>query len=182
MHDITAGNLRSAYSGESQAHLRYKIWGARAEKDEYPNVARLFRAISHAEEVHGTHHFNELRAEKGAFMMVAVAPFGLGDTSQNLQGAIDGETFEVNEMYPTYLETAKFQGEKGAELSFHYAYTVEKTHLAMFQKAKRAVDLRRDVELGPVRICNVCGYTVEGDIPDKCPLCGVGKEMFLSFA
>jgi rubrerythrin len=50
-----------------------------------------------------------------------MAVFGLGSTSQNLQGGINGETFEITEMYPTYIEMAKFQGEKGAELSFHYA-------------------------------------------------------------
>jgi rubrerythrin len=182
MHDMTASNLRSAYGGESMAHMRYKIWGVKAEQDGYPNVARLFRAISHAEQVHATNHFTQLRNEVGDFMVASMAPFGLGITSDNLQGGINGETFEINEMYPAYLEVAKFQGERGAELSFHYAYSAEKIHAAMFQEAKQSVDSGRDIELGPVQICEVCGYTHEGDIPDKCPICNAKRDKFRTFA
>jgi rubrerythrin len=84
-------------------------------------------------------------------------------------------------MYPTYLETAKFQGEKGAQQSFYYALSAEKTHAAFFKKAKDAVDSGKDVKLGPMQICTVCGYTVEGDAPDKCPICGSKKEKFRTF-
>ena len=182
MHAMTAGNLRSAYGGESMAHMRYKIWGDTAEEDGFPNVARLFRAVSYAEQVHGTNHFTELRNEVGAFSVNSMAGFGLAGTSENLDGAIAGETFEINEMYPTYLQTAQFQEEKGAERSFHYALSAEKIHAAMYQKAKQAVDSGNDVELGPVQICDNCGYTTEGDVPDKCPICGVGKDKFKTFA
>jgi rubrerythrin len=103
-------------------------------------------------------------------------------TSQNLQGGIDGETYEINEMYPTFLETAKFQVEKGAERSFSYALSSEKTHVAFFQKAKSAVDSGKDVQLGPVQVCTVCGWTYEGDAPDVCPICGAKKDKFRTFA
>ena len=112
-----------------------------------------------------------------------MAVFGLGNTSQNLQGGINGETFEITEMYPTYLEVAKYQKEKGAQQSFHYALSAEKTHAALFQKAKQAIDSgKKDVELGPVQICLVYGWTHEGEIPDKCPVCGGIKEKFQTFA
>jgi rubrerythrin len=179
---MTAANLRSAYGGESMAHMRYKAWGAKAEKDGFPNVARLFRAISYAEQVHATNHFIELKNESGDFLVASGAGFGLGTTSENLQGAINGENFEVDEMYPVYIEGAKLQTEKGARLSFHYAISAEKIHAAMFQEAKQAVDAGKDAELGPVQICEVCGYTHEGNAPDKCPICGAAKNKFKTFA
>jgi len=182
MHEITAANLRNAYGGESMAHMRYRTWGDKAEQDGFPNTARLFRAITFAEQIHANNHFRELKDQVGAFLCASGAIFGLGGTSQNLQGGIDGETFEVNEMYPTYLETAKFQGEKGAQQSFYYALSAEKTHAALFQKAKTAVDSGKDVKLGPVQVCTVCGFTHEGDAPDKCPICGAKKEKFRTFA
>jgi rubrerythrin len=182
MHDMTASLLRSAYGGESMAHMRYIKWGAVADEEGFPNVARLFRAISFAEEVHATSHFVELRNETGAFTVTSAAGFGVGSTSENLEGAIEGELFEINEMYPVYFETAKHQGEKGPGRSFHYALSAEKIHAAMFQEAKQAVDSGRDVELGPVQICDVCGYTTEGDVPDKCPICGVTHERFKTVA
>jgi rubrerythrin len=163
------------------AHLRYKVWAATAEKEGYPNVARLFRAISYAEEVHGGNHFRELAGESGDFLVAAGGGFGLGSSSANLQGAIDGENFEVDEMYPAYKETAASQGEKSAMVSFHYALEAEKIHAVMYRTAKDAVDSGADVELGPVQICSVCGHTVEGDIPGKCPVCAAGPEQFRTF-
>ena len=182
MHDMTAANLRNAYGGESMAHMRYMTWGDKAAEEGFPNVARLFWAITLAEQVHAGNHFRELREQVGGFLCASMAAFGLGTTSQNLQGGIDGETFEINEMYPTYLETAKFQGEKGAQRSFHFALSAEKAHAALFQKAKKAVDSGKDVKLRAVQICTVCGWTQEGDAPDRCPICGAKKEKFRGFA
>ncbi len=182
MHPMTAANLRNAYGGESMAHMRYGVWGDKAEREGFPNTARLFRAIASAETVHAGNHFRELGNEAGDFLCASMAAFGLGTTSQNLQGGINGETFEINEMYPVYLESAKFQEEKGAQRSFQYALAGEKTHAALFQKAKEAVDAGRDVELGPVHVCQVCGWTHEGELPDVCPVCGAKKDKFQTFA
>jgi rubrerythrin len=183
MHAITAANLRNAHGGESMAHMRYMIWGDTAEEEGFANVARLFKAISSAETIHATNHFRELGKAVGDSLCASMAVFGLDSTSQNLQGGIMGETYEVNEMYPTYLETARFQGEKDAERSFYYALSAEKTHAAMFEKAKEAIDSgKQDVPLGPVQICTVCGWTYEGDIPEKCPICGATRQKFQTFA
>jgi rubrerythrin len=161
--------------------MRYKIWADKAEQEGFPNVARMFRAISRAEQAHATGHFKAMAEEAGAFLTPAGGGFGLGETSANLAGAIEGETFEINEMYPAYLEVAKMQGEKGAEKSMGYAISAEKIHAAMYAKAKQAVDSGKDVELGAVHICTYCGHTLEGDLSEKCPICGVKKELYQSF-
>ncbi len=182
MHAMTAGNLRSAHGGESMAHMRYKVWGAKAAADGYPNVARLFRAIAHAEEVHGSNHFAKLRGEAGAFLVASMAGFGLASTSKNLAGAIEGELFEVREMYPAYEKVAGEPGEDGAVETFGYALAAEKIHARMFAKAKKAVDGGNDIELGPVQICTHCGHTAEGQAPRTCPVCGVPRKQFKTFA
>ena len=182
MAAMTADNLRSAHGGESMAHMRYMAWADKAEQEGYPNVARLFRAISFSEQIHATNHFVTLKDVTGAFTVTAGAGFGLGGTSENLQGAIDGENFEVAEMYPAYLEVAKLQGEKGAQRSMTWALEAEKIHAAMYGKAKQAVDAGNDVELGAVQVCGKCGYTHEGDAPDRCPLCGAPRERFREFS
>lgn len=106
----------------------------------------------------------------------------MSTTSENLQGAIDGELFEINEMYPAYLEVAKAQKEKLAEKSITYALEAEKIHARMYQKAKKSVDAGKDVKLGDVCICSVCGHTVEGGAPEKCPICNAVKARFEVFA
>ncbi len=182
MHSITAANLRNAHGGESMAHMRYTVWGDRAREEELPNVARLFRAIASAETIHASNHFRELKEQIGDALCASMAVFGLSSTSQNLQGGINGETYEITEMYPTYLETASCQGEKGAQQSFHYALSAEKEHAAMFKKAKQFVDSGKDAELGAVHVCLVCGWTYEGDLPEVCPICGAKADMFKTFA
>jgi len=167
MRKMTEDNLKTAFAGESQAHMRYLIFANRAEREGFPDVARLFKAISHAEMVHATNHYLMLGMVRGS--------------SDNLQVAIDGETYEVKEMYPVFNAVAKFQKEKGAEQSTSWALQAEKIHASMYQKAKQAVDSKKDIELGPVYICDTCGYTVEGEAPDQCPICGAKKDKFRKF-
>ncbi|SHI47315.1 rubrerythrin family protein [Lutispora thermophila] len=180
-NDMTADFLRSAYGGESMAHMRYLIWGDVADKENMPNIGRLFRAIAYAEQAHATNHFKALKEREGAYSVTAGGVFGLGKTVDNLQGAIDGELHEVEQMYPVYLETAKFQNEKDAEKAFHYALEAEKIHAQLFKKAQDAAKEGKDMEIGPVYICPVCGYTVTDHAPDACPVCGAKKGMFKVF-
>ncbi len=181
MHDMTAENLRSAFGGESMAHMRYQAWGDVADYDGKPDIARLFRAISYAERVHATNHFVELRDCPGEELVPSAAVFGIGEAHENLQGALAGETYEITEMYPAFLAVARYQGEEGAIKSFSYALAAEKEHKKLFLKAKEAAETGSDMQLGTVGICRVCGYTIEGDIPEKCPICNAGKDRFEAF-
>ena len=164
---MTEQNLKDAFAGESQAHMKYLIFADKAEQEGKSNIARLFRAISYAEQVHATNHFKTLG--------------DLGDTIDNLQSAINGEDFEVEEMYPAYDAVAKLQEEKSAVRSVHYAIEAEKIHSAMYSKARQSIKEGKDVDLGELSICPVCGYTAEGDTPDTCPVCGLVKDKFVKF-
>jgi rubrerythrin len=181
MNEMTASNLRSAFGGESQAHMRYKIWGNRAKEEGFKNVSRLFEAIAYAEQIHATKHFKTMKDVSGAFLVPSMAGFGLGKTSSNLQGAIEGETYEKDQMYPAFHTVAEFQKEKEAVQSFTWAWETEKAHAKLFTKAKRAVDKGTDLQIGPVYICELCGYTMETDPPEKCPVCGIPKKDFREF-
>ncbi|MBI4294825.1 MAG: rubrerythrin family protein [Chloroflexi bacterium] len=167
MKKITEANLNNAYAGESMAHMRYSIYSDVAEQEGLPNVSRLFRAIAFAEKVHATNHYRELR--------------NIGESPRNLQIAIDGETFEVEEMYPSYRAVAELQGEKGALRSTDWALQAEKIHAAMYRNAREATLRGQDVTLGTVHICQVCGHTVEGEAPDQCPVCQSLKDKFRAF-
>lgn len=178
---MTADFLRSAYGGESMAHMRYIYWGNQAEKEGFPNTGKLFKAISYAEQVHANNHFRELGAEKGDSTVAAGAVFGVSSIVDSLQGAINGELHEVKQMYPVYLNTAQFQTEKGAERSFHFALEAEKIHAKLFQDAQDAAKEGKDIPLKSVYVCPVCGHTILDEAPDKCPVCGAKKEMYVNF-
>ncbi|MBS3821636.1 MAG: rubrerythrin family protein [Phycisphaerae bacterium] len=183
MHDMTAANLRSAFGGESMAHMRYKIWSNLADKEGFPNVARLFRAVSRAEQAHATGHFKAMQNEAGAFNVLAGGGFGYSNTSDALAGAIEGEEFEIHEMYPAYLAVAEAQDEKSAIRSMNYAISAEKIHAAMYTEAKQAVDEGSDYPVGTIQICTVCGHTLLGDeAPEHCPICNAKRERYEAFA
>jgi len=181
MKQTTEQHMINAFGGESMAHMRYRHFSGQAEKEGYTNVARLFRAISEAEYVHAGDHYRELRHLDGGFVANSMGAFGPGNTAKNLQLAIAGETFEVEEMYPAYIEVARLQGEKGAQRSFEWSYATEKMHKALFEKAAAAVGAGKDPDLGPVQVCSVCGYTLEGEAPENCPVCKAKKEKFMAF-
>jgi rubrerythrin len=157
------------------------IFAERAEKSPFPNVSRLFKAVAFAEKIHATNHFRNITGKGGA-SAVSATVFASRTVSEDLHAGIDGETFEVNEMYPVYRSVAQLQGEKGAETTFTWALEAEKVHANLYQKAKDMVDQAKDVDLGPIQICSTCGYTVEGDAPDKCPICSASKDKFRTFA
>jgi rubrerythrin len=158
MKPETEHNLKDAFAGESQARMKYTAFADVAEREKLPNVARLFRAAAFAEEKHATNHLRALG--------------GIGKTAANLEVALAGESFEIATMYPDYLAVAEKQGEQKALGSMADALEAEKVHAALYAKAKEAVVGGKDFDLGTVWVCEVCGFTGEGEPPDKCPICG----------
>jgi len=167
MKEMTKENLKAAFAGESQAHIKYLAYSAQAEKEGKPNIARLFHAIAYAEQVHALNHLKELG--------------GIGDTVANLEAGIGGENFEVDEMYAAYLEVAELQNEKGAARSMRYAVEAEKIHADMYGDAKAVAETGADIQIGTVHICPVCGFTHIGEPPDRCPVCNAKKDRFKAF-
>jgi len=167
MKKMTEDNVKGAFAGESQAHVKYLAFSDKAAQENLPNVARAFRANSYAEQIHAINHLKVLS--------------GIGTTADNLKAAMDGENFEVGEMYAAYIAVARAQGEKQAEYYFNAAMEAEKVHSGIYKKAKDAVDQGKDLAHVPVHVCSVCGFTVEGEAPEKCPICGAPKEKFVKF-
>lgn len=154
--------LKEAFAGESQANRRYLAFAQAADKDGFPQVARLFRAAAEAETVHAINH---LKAVKG-----------IKTTKENLQEAIGGESYEFTSMYPAMIETAKKEGNKEAEQSFEWANAVEQVHAKLFKGLLDSLGQSR--EEYPYYVCPVCGYTVGKEAPDSCPVCGTKGRMF----
>ncbi|MCD6276597.1 MAG: rubrerythrin family protein [Thermoplasmata archaeon] len=168
MRKMVKKSLEEAFAGESMAHMKYLIFAEQAEKEGKRNIARLFRAIAYAEFVHAKNHARNLGYIKS--------------TEENLATAMSGETFEVEDMYPAYLEIAKYFGEKGAEMSFNFAVEAEKIHAKMYEEAKEKVAGGEDIEEKSIYICPVCGYTYMGDEPpERCPVCGASRDKFVKF-
>jgi rubrerythrin len=157
----TVKNLQDAFAGESQANRKYLAFAQKAEDEGFRQVAKLFRAAAEAETVHALNHLRELGAIKS--------------TKENLAAAIGGETYEFESMYPQMIKEAEAERQKSAMRSFNLANDVEKIHSDLYKKALENLGKNPEVDY---HVCLVCGNTVEGEPPDKCPICGAPKKMF----
>lgn len=160
----TRENLKEAFAGESQANHKYLAYAQLAEKEGFPHVARLFRTTAEAEAIHAMGHLNAMD--------------GVRSTAENLQDAIDGETYEYTEMYPPMLETAERDGHK-AKRMFKYAIEAEAVHARLYQAALSAVKQGRDLEVSEFYLCPICGHIEFGRPSAACPICGAKADKFV---
>ena len=157
---MTADFLRSAYGGESMAHMRYLHWSEIAQKEGFPNIARLFKAIAYAEQVHAGNHFNVLDGDIGDHSVTAGGVFGVKDRRKPARGIM--ERHEVEQMYPAYLEVAK----KGESCQVFPSLEAER-YTPNFTKGQEAAEQGKDFEFKKVYICPVCGHVLD-ELPDQC--------------
>ncbi len=160
----TEKNLQEACAGESQANRRYLFFADKADKEGYPQIARLFRAAAEAETVHARNHFNAMD--------------GVGSTRANLLAGATGEHYEFTRMYPPFIEQAEVENNKKAQRSFEYANAVEQIHHGYFEKALKALEAGQQLKDEPYFVCPVCGNTVAGEAPEKCPICDTPASRF----
>jgi len=113
------------------------------------------------------HALNHLRVLKG-----------VKTTEENLKQAIEGETYEFQEMYPEMIKDAEEEKEAAALFAFKVANAVEEIHAGLYKKALDSVKSGKDMESTDVFVCQICGNTVEGEAPDECPICKAPKKMF----
>lgn len=125
----TEENLKAGFAGESQANRRYLYFARKADIEGYPEIAGLFRDVAEGETGHAFGHF-EFLEEVGD----PVTGVPVGTTEQNLQSAIEGETYEYTQMYPGFAKTAREEGFEEIAEWFETLARAEKSHAGRFTK------------------------------------------------
>jgi rubrerythrin len=157
-------NLKEAFAGESQANQKYRAFARKAEREGFPNVARLFRTAAEAERIHAEGHLAAMEH--------------IGSTAENLQAAFDGETHEYKNMYPPMLEQATAEEHK-AKRMFGYALEAEEVHAKLYTMALEAVKQGKDLTEVEFYLCPVCGNIEIGKPTEACKVCGAKAEKFV---
>ena len=160
----TNENLQAAFAGESQANRKYLFFAEKADEAGDKQVAMLFRAAAEAETVHARNHLGVMGDIKS--------------TKENLGAAMEGEHYEFTRMYPDFIKQANSDKNTQAERSFDLANKVEKIHHGLFQKALKSVESGESTADKSYFVCQVCGNTVEGEAPERCPICGAPRSRF----
>lgn len=163
----TEENLKTAFSGESQARNKYTFFASVARKAGFEQIAAIFEETADNEKEHAKRIFEFLK--------------GIGDTKQNLKAAIKGENYEWTEMYPEFEKEALEEGMTEIAHFFKEVAEVEEEH------EKRYNTLLKNLEAGTVfkkdKVtkwhCRNCGYVHTGkEAPKECPACEHSQSFF----
>ncbi len=163
----TEKNLRTAFSGESEARNKYTYFASVAKKEGYEQIAALFLKTADNEKEHAKMWFKELN--------------GLGDTPENLISAAEGENYEWTDMYAGFAETAEKEGFKALAAKFRLVAAIEKHHEERYRALLNNIELAEVFEKSEVKIweCRNCGHVVVGTkAPEICPVCQHPKSFF----
>lgn len=160
----TTENLKTAFAGESQANQKYRVFAKKAEKEGFPNIAKLFRTTAEAERIHAEGHLGALDA--------------VASTAENLKAAIGGETHEFTDMYPPMVAQAEAEGSK-AKRMFGFAVKAEEVHARIYKLALEAAASGKDLSTSDFYLCPICGHIEVGKRPDVCPICNVKGDKYV---
>ena len=163
----TEQNLLAAFAGESQARNKYTYFASVAKKEGYEQIAAIFEQTANNEKEHAKLWFKALEL--------------LGNTSQNLLAAAEGENYEWTDMYKTFAEDAEAEGFKELAAQFRMVAEIEKSHEERYRALLSNVEMQKVFEKAEEAIweCRNCGHLVMGKkAPQICPVCKHPQSYF----
>ena len=163
----TEKNLEAAFAGESQARNKYTYYSSVAQNEGYEQIAALFLKTAENEKAHARMWFEELG--------------GLGNTTENLLHAAEGENYEWTDMYDGFAKTAEEEGFPELAAKFRLVAAIEKRHEERYRALLRNIETSQVFEKSEVKVweCRNCGHIVVGTAaPEVCPTCQYAKSYF----
>ena len=163
----TEENLRTAFSGESQARNKYTYFASVAKKQGFEQIADLFLKTAGNEKEHAKMWFKELN--------------GIGDTAENLLAAAEGENYEWTDMYEDFAKTAEEEGFTELAHKFRLVAAIEKHHEERYRALLRNVETAEVFKRSEIKVweCRNCGHIVVGkEAPEVCPVCNHPQSYF----
>ena len=183
----TYADLMASVQGETNASAHYLAFAAQARKEGYPEIANLFTATAAAESIHANDEWNMLvtMGATAAERPVAETP-AAGTTAENLQAAIDGETYEYTIMYPGFAADATAEGNTVAAALFTRTGRVENIHKDNYADALAHLSDAAYLKatFATVYLCPVCGATfdlVTVPVSGRCSVCGTAQSLYVTY-
>ena len=181
MASKTQENLLKAFTGESQARNKYHMFAKMARKQNLEWIARVFEETADQERAHAEEEYEMIKETVSVDAVLSIDPYS-DKTIDNLKLAAKGEHYEWTEMYPSFEEQAKVDGDKEAERLFREVKKVEEKHEERYIIIARQIDnntlYNQDAELEWK--CLNCGYIHFGKTPPAtCPVCKKASTWYM---
>ncbi len=175
----TVDNLKAAIIGETTASAKYLAYSKKAKEEGNDKIALLFEAASKSEGIHANNHravLGQLEIKMDDFK----PEYSVKSTKENLQDAINGESYEVATMYPDFIKTASEGNVNLATISFNYAYKTEMKHKELYKDALSKLNDKQESSLpSNYYVCPTCGNTYADTAPNRCGISMTSKDRFL---
>jgi rubrerythrin len=156
--------FHNVYAGEAKAALRLKIFAKKAQEEDLPQIAKLFRVIAFSEEIQGERALRMLKEIK--------------DTDSNLKESFLSESNIAGVAYDHFVELAEEIGDITASNIFSNSRDVEEGHAKLYKNAINHLIGERETTY---YVCQVCSYVSDGIWPEVCPVCSAPKDQFVVF-
>ena len=151
------------FTSGSESCIRYMVFAEAADKDGHPNAAKIFKAVATAKMFHALSHFR--------------ATNFTDTTTENLKQALEEETYDYKNAYPSMVQDAVTDDALEARHSLEYGMSIGPVITKFISKAIGQPDAD---EGGSYYVCPVCGNIEFGKPPAKCPFCGVDASDFVT--
>ena len=165
----TEANLQEAFAGESQARNKYTYYAAKAKKDGYVQISKLFEETANNEKEHAKIWFKLLNNG------------GIPSTIENLEDAANGENYEWTDMYAKFAKKAREEGFEDIAFLFENVAKIEKDHEERYRKLLANIKNEEVFKKSEPVVweCANCGFSYTGDkAVDTCPVCAHPQSYF----
>ena len=159
----TVDNLMKMFTSGSESSIRYMVFAEAADKEGHPNAAKIFKAVATAKMFHALSHFR--------------ATNSVDTTTENLKQALEEETYDYKNAYPSMVQDAVKDDALAARHSLEYGMSIGPVLAKLIGKAISDPSAEAD---GSYFVCPVCGNIEFGTPSAKCPFCGVDASDFVA--
>ena len=159
----TVDNLMKMFTSGSESNIRCRVFAEAADIEGHPNAAKIFRAVATAKMFHALSHFRATNI--------------VDTTTENLKQALEEETYDYKNAYPSMVQAAVTDDAVKARHSLEYGMSIGPIITKLISKAISEPDAN---EGGSYYVCPVCGNIESGTPPDKCSFCGVDASDFVA--
>jgi len=176
-------DLKTAFNSESTASEKYAKFAQAAMEEGYDTIAKLFEATSKSEKIHAFNHGKVLEKYGNSVVNAEIGSYTIKTTVENLQTAINGETYEMQTMYPGFIKNAEIEKAPEAAKSFTWALDGEKKHLNYYREVQSLIVKGNENGLSfEWYVCPICGNIYNDiDVKESCDFCLTKKVNFVGY-